>query len=1601
MWLRSAISFLLCALTFWAFSATIQAEPTFQANLSLIPGGASEAFSSSSLADGDSRDGAVLRLKYPVSPEHNYLVEYRDTFSPGSWCGGWSLLPAVPHNEGELSIPVESASRFFRVHELEGPRGPLFVTLQNDTGVNRMDRYTADASIAGWIEPSGGLMDLVLSDLANPGGSISLVNLVDEKSGHFTIAQQSIEDSFGSSLGDGEHRFQFQAIDLSGNVSTSKTLEFVLDQTSPVLDIFSPNGSESSASDLYFVDTEFVSIGGWTEPGLQLKLTPGGIEATADEEGSFVFAPVRLSPGSNLFTVSVRDLACNITSRTINLDFGAFEEPEPAKHSQAQALEFNPDWVVGETGGSSEKRGRIGLEDFKPFFESGDSTLLTLEMGFTVPAEASELRIGFSEVSLGSSTENTIRDAFEVILVDEAGNSLVHPIRPGARSREAFFNQTEGLAADIATRAGWDNETKILSLNLAALEPGTEGRLVFRLLSNQQDSRSRVALSGIEVRSGVPVMALSTVAEPVREREPLDPAVFAALQDISAGTEILLGRTSYDARSGTLYSEASLRNATNIGYGGPVVAVVQVLEDPSVRVRDADGLTPEGLPYFHLKSELSGGFGPNQISDNFEIAFFNPEGAPIRFNLKVLALLNRPPVFTGSVPLEVLAGNVYQAYAEAIDPDADPLDFALVSGPAEMTVGALDGAINWLASEDDLGRHSITIRVSDGRGGSDLLEFDLLVRSADSANRPPVFTGLPASAASSEFAYTSTAKAEDPDQDTLTYILVEGPAGLEMDSSTGALTWSPSRSQIGLHAVRIRAEDDRGGSTESEFQISVADFENRAPVITSEPRLRHNLPAEPNAPFGNVAPNGLFLNLEPGESATAQVSIDLPLSETIESGADIVFIVDESGSMAGEHEWLSTMVPELEAALLNFDISPNRYFLAGFTANPRFWNSGTQFHAEVFDPGMRSLGATTWGDVIAEPSLILGFAESGTHTISLEALAGSPSSTYQVRASLAVDSTDVDVAGFDTVFTGTIAPGESIFLPFSGAAGTMVFHDAQDVSSLSRRILAPDGSTVKDLFTRTSSAFTLPVSGDYLIRLWNQGSTERDYRFRLLAASASLPVGTRFDGVLISGDGDEAGRSAEVFRYDGAAGSRLFIQPHVAGNGNFALFDSSGLQLDLGNFNFDSEFEIPLTGSYLFVVYGNDSDAPVPYEFLISESSFETSVISADTIVDTDIAVPGEIDRFAFEGTQGQLVFFDGIASESTQFRSSMIHETGLVLFANAPRSFRDLLDDSGPFFLPRDGTYWITVDGLDEHVGDYAFQILNLSSDLPDIPFDETLSVALNPGESTVAYEFDGSAGERIFADVVAADGRLDWKLYTPSGDPVFSGSPTDTAFKLSETGRHVLLFDGESESDPGVYEIRFRRSPPAAPVAAATNTDIVGTLTEPGEILRYDFVLGKGDRIFFDGRSSDSGDIQAEFRTSYADVLESNRSLTADGGPHTVTESSLHSLFVEAGDSVGEFRYALLKAVDLTSPSVQTGSLGPREAILFRFEGSAGQLLELRDLNNIGTGAWFVYDPFNDSLVSSSFGDDISRVLESDGEHLLLVRANSSTTGVDYDFS
>lgn len=69
--------------------------------------------------------------------------------------------------------------------------------------------------------------------------------------------------------------------------------------------------------------------------------------------------------------------------------------------------------------------------------------------------------------------------------------------------------------------------------------------------------------------------------------------------------------------------------------------------------------------------------------------------------------------------------------------------------------------------------------------------------------------------------YSYQVKSIDPDNDPVSYSIVQGPIGLLIDSTSGLLTWAPATAQVGDHPVIVRASDGKGGTADQNFTIGI------------------------------------------------------------------------------------------------------------------------------------------------------------------------------------------------------------------------------------------------------------------------------------------------------------------------------------------------------------------------------------------------------------------------------------------------------------------------------------------------------------------------------------------------------------------------------------------------------------------------------------------------------------------------------------------------------------------------------------------------------------------------------------------------------------
>ncbi len=100
--------------------------------------------------------------------------------------------------------------------------------------------------------------------------------------------------------------------------------------------------------------------------------------------------------------------------------------------------------------------------------------------------------------------------------------------------------------------------------------------------------------------------------------------------------------------------------------------------------------------------------------------------------------INHDPVIT-STPVTVgTVGSAYRYDVNATDQDGDTLTYALTQKPAGMSIQSGSGLIQWTPQSSDIGTVAVTVQVTDGKGGSAVQRYSVVVTGANDVTQPQV-----------------------------------------------------------------------------------------------------------------------------------------------------------------------------------------------------------------------------------------------------------------------------------------------------------------------------------------------------------------------------------------------------------------------------------------------------------------------------------------------------------------------------------------------------------------------------------------------------------------------------------------------------------------------------------------------------------------------------------------------------------------------------------------------------------------------------------------------------------------------------------------------
>lgn len=214
--------------------------------------------------------------------------------------------------------------------------------------------------------------------------------------------------------------------------------------------------------------------------------------------------------------------------------------------------------------------------------------------------------------------------------------------------------------------------------------------------------------------------------------------------------------------------------------------------------------------------------------------------------------------------------------------------------------------------------------------------------------------------------------------------------------------------------------------------------------------------------------------------ATGTIFLGLSVAAHAATTADIVFLVDESGSMSGEHSWIGNMVNSLDTELIAAGVTGNRYALVGFGASSSHGIAGHE-HA---------VGGSTWGTAADLAAASAGLVISGGTEDGYSAMHYA-TSNFSFRGGAAVNYiliTDEDRDNYDTSlnYTNILAELSRKNIMLNAVADARYRDDAGNTG-----VVGVDGDAAKNWFKVDGAGGFTTGTGGYAYT--GSGTTVNDY----------------------------------------------------------------------------------------------------------------------------------------------------------------------------------------------------------------------------------------------------------------------------------------------------------------------------------------------------------------------------------------------------------------------------------------------------------------------------------------------------------------------------
>ena len=212
-----------------------------------------------------------------------------------------------------------------------------------------------------------------------------------------------------------------------------------------------------------------------------------------------------------------------------------------------------------------------------------------------------------------------------------------------------------------------------------------------------------------------------------------------------------------------------------------------------------------------------GQVGPNPVL----LVVTDGEGAsatqPFTVNVDTLPVPQQPPAILSTAPTIAIIGQVYAYNSQGDDPQNNALAWSLKSAPAGMSINPTTGSIRWTPTLSQAGTQTYVLQLSDSMG---LTTTQSVTVSVVQNAAPPQITSAPPTTGTVAQLYAYQLGATTATGQPLVYSLLNAPSGMTIDSTTGAVRWTPY--DYGTFPVSIAVTDSLGQTATQNYNLTIS-----------------------------------------------------------------------------------------------------------------------------------------------------------------------------------------------------------------------------------------------------------------------------------------------------------------------------------------------------------------------------------------------------------------------------------------------------------------------------------------------------------------------------------------------------------------------------------------------------------------------------------------------------------------------------------------------------------------------------------------------------------------------------------------------------------